>query len=50
VADRFALHQEVCLAHNVLLGNRDDMEDVRRAMEKLHRHRRELAEQPPSGA
>jgi L-glutamine:2-deoxy-scyllo-inosose/3-amino-2,3-dideoxy-scyllo-inosose aminotransferase len=46
VADTFALEQQITLPHPVLLGSRDDTEDIVRAIEKLYDRRQELAEQP----
>jgi dTDP-4-amino-4,6-dideoxygalactose transaminase len=46
VADRFAYEQQITVPHPVLLGTRDDMEDIARAIEKLYTHRDELASQP----
>jgi dTDP-4-amino-4,6-dideoxygalactose transaminase len=48
VTDRFGLEQEVTLPHPVLLGDRNDMDDICRAIEKLHTHRRQLARQKES--
>jgi L-glutamine:2-deoxy-scyllo-inosose/3-amino-2,3-dideoxy-scyllo-inosose aminotransferase len=46
VANRFALEEQIVLPHPVLLGTRDDVEDVARAIEKLYERRTELAQQP----
>jgi L-glutamine:2-deoxy-scyllo-inosose/3-amino-2,3-dideoxy-scyllo-inosose aminotransferase len=46
VTNRFALEQQITLPHPVLLGTRDDVEDVARAIEKLYEQRSELAQQP----
>jgi dTDP-4-amino-4,6-dideoxygalactose transaminase len=45
-ANRFALEQQIVFPHAVLLGSRDDVEDIGRAIEKLYEHRSELAQQP----
>jgi dTDP-4-amino-4,6-dideoxygalactose transaminase len=45
-SDQFAYKEQVTLPHPVLLGNREDSEDVARAVEKLWEHRSELIEQP----
>jgi L-glutamine:2-deoxy-scyllo-inosose/3-amino-2,3-dideoxy-scyllo-inosose aminotransferase len=45
-SDQFAYKEQVTLPHPVLLGSRDDVEDIARAIEKLWEHRSELAQQP----
>ena len=45
-SDQFAYKEQVTLPHPVLLGSKDDVEDVARAIEKLWEHRSDLIEQP----
>jgi dTDP-4-amino-4,6-dideoxygalactose transaminase len=46
VAERLALEQQVTLPHAQLLGTREDVEDIVRAVEKLYQGRQELIQQP----
>lgn len=43
-SDQFAYKEQVTLPHPVLLGTKDDAEDVARAIEKLWEHRAELVQ------
>ncbi len=46
VTERLALEQQVTLPHSQLLGTREDVEDIARAVEKLYHRRAELTQQP----
>jgi dTDP-4-amino-4,6-dideoxygalactose transaminase len=43
-SDQFAYHEQVTLPHPVLLGSREDTQDVVRAVEKIWENRHELVE------
>lgn len=42
VAERLCQQEMVWLTHNMLLGNREDMEFIADAIEKIHRHQNEV--------
>ncbi|MGH2350493.1 MAG: DegT/DnrJ/EryC1/StrS family aminotransferase [Chloroflexota bacterium] len=46
VTNEMALQRQVTLPHAQLLGTRDDVEDIARAIEKLYERRDELVQQP----
>ncbi|MDQ3700879.1 MAG: DegT/DnrJ/EryC1/StrS family aminotransferase [Chloroflexota bacterium] len=46
LTNRLALEQQVTLPHSQLLGTREDVEDIARAVEKLYEQRAALTQQP----
>lgn len=46
VVNAFALTQQITFPHSMLLGTREDVEDIARAIEKLYARRTELVQQP----